>query len=102
MKLRFYALAVLLAAGTLSFAQNQGGTPGQRPAAPGATTPAASIASATQGMKKYEGFFNFYYDEKTGKVLLEVDKLDKEFLYFASLSEGVGTVAPNAGRPLRH
>jgi hypothetical protein len=83
MKLRFYALAALLATGTPGFAQNQGGASGQRAAAP-----ATSIASATQGMKKYEGFFNFYYDEKTGRVLLEVDKLDKEFLYFASLSEG--------------
>lgn len=98
MKLRFYALAVLLAADTLSFAQNQGATSGQRSSMPGATAPATSIASATQGMKKYEGFFNFYYDEKTGRVLLEVDKLDKEFLYFASLSEGVGNGGPERGQ----
>ena len=40
--------------------------------------------------KKYEGFFDFYVDEKTDKIYLEVDKLDEEFLYVYSLSSGVG------------
>ncbi len=31
-------------------------------------------------------------------MLLEVDKLDKEFLYFASLSEGVGNGGPERGQ----
>src|SRR5215217_6650590 len=53
----------------------------------------ASIESATQGMKKMEGYFTFYYDEKTGKVLLEVDKFDAEFLYFNSLTDGAGRSA---------
>ncbi len=37
-------------------------------------------------------FFNFYYDEKTGHILLEIkkDQLDKEFLYFSSLTTGIG------------
>ncbi|MFA6083852.1 zinc-dependent metalloprotease [Mucilaginibacter sp.] len=55
--------------------------------------PAASISSATQGMKKFEGYFNFYYDEKTGKVLLEIDRFDQDFLYFASLTDGAGRSA---------
>jgi len=58
-----------------------------------ANTPAASIIAATQGMKKYDGYFNFYYDDKTGKVLLEVDKFDTEFLYFKSLTDGAGRSA---------
>ncbi|HVG11352.1 MAG TPA: DUF5117 domain-containing protein, partial [Flavisolibacter sp.] len=64
----------------------------------GEVRPTATIASATQGMKKYEGYFTFYYDEKSGKVLLEVDKLDKEFLYFTSLSSGVGNGGPERGQ----
>lgn len=94
MKITYKTLAVLLATTTLSYAQNAGGGPatGKQPAAP------ATIASVTQGLKKYEGFFNFYYDEKTGKVYLEVDKLDKEFLYFASLTEGVGSGGPERGQ----
>jgi hypothetical protein len=43
-------------------------------------------------MKKYDGFFNFYYDEKTSMILLEIDKLDKEFLYVNTLPSG-----PNRG-----
>ncbi|WP_159471463.1 zinc-dependent metalloprotease [Dyadobacter sp. 3J3] len=94
MKLTFNALAVLLAAGTMSYAQNPAGN--TAPAKPAATP--ATFASVIQGLKKYEGFFNFYYDEKTGKVLLEVDKLDKEFLYFSSLTDGVGSGGPERGQ----
>jgi hypothetical protein len=53
---------------------------------------ASNIAAAVEEMKKFEGFFNFYYDEKTGRILLEIkkDHLDKEFLYFSSLTTGIG------------
>ena len=40
---------------------------------------------------KHKGYFNFYYDDKSDKVYLEVDKLDTEFLYMHALSEGVGS-----------
>ncbi|MGV3706336.1 MAG: zinc-dependent metalloprotease [Arcticibacter sp.] len=55
-------------------------------------------APSIQNMKKYEGYFNFYYDEKSGKIYLEVDKLDTEFLYFRSLSSGVGNGGPERGQ----
>lgn len=42
-------------------------------------------------VKKYNGYFNFYYDESQDKIFLEVDKLDTEFLYVHALSEGVGS-----------
>ncbi len=42
-------------------------------------------------VKKYEGYFTFYYDESKDKVFLEVEKLESEFLYVNSLSEGVGS-----------
>lgn len=42
-------------------------------------------------IKKYEGYFTFYYDESKDKVFLEVDKLNQEFLYVNSLSEGIGS-----------
>ena len=44
-----------------------------------------------QGVTKYEGFVNFYYDENEDKIFLEVDKLDDEFLYVHALSEGIGS-----------
>ncbi len=41
--------------------------------------------------KKFNGFFNFYHDTKTDKMYLEVDALEKEFLYVYSLSSGIGS-----------
>ncbi|WP_233555455.1 zinc-dependent metalloprotease [Pontibacter oryzae] len=50
-----------------------------------------SIASKTVGMQKYFGFFPFYYDDETGKIWLEIDKLNQEFLYVNSLPAGLGS-----------
>ena len=69
-----YLIALLLLLAKPIFAQNKG-----------------DIAAKTQGMSKYEGYFNFYWDDKTGRILLEVNKLDQEFLYVNSLPSGVGS-----------
>jgi hypothetical protein len=50
----------------------------------------SSLLSVTQGLKKYEGYFNFYYDEKSSRILLEIDKLNQEFLYVNTLPAGGG------------
>ncbi|MDB5118552.1 MAG: hypothetical protein JWQ79_4044 [Mucilaginibacter sp.] len=60
--------------------------------------PAASISSITQNLKKFDGYFNFYYDEKNGKIYLEIDKFNTEFLYFSSLVDGVGNGGPERGQ----
>ncbi|UPL51040.1 zinc-dependent metalloprotease [Hymenobacter sublimis] len=52
---------------------------------------AQSLAEKTKGMQKSSGFFPFYWDEKTGRVLLEIDKLDQEILYVSTLPNGVGS-----------
>jgi hypothetical protein len=49
------------------------------------------IETKTRGFTKYPGYFNFYWDEKTGHILLEVDKFDTGFLYVNSLPAGVGS-----------
>ena len=76
--------------------------PAQRPVTAensrGEAKPAASIASATQNMKKYEGFYSFYYDDKTGKILIELDRFDQEFLLFCSLPEGIGNGGAERGQ----
>src|SRR5579871_437965 len=64
----------------------------------GEARPAASIATITKDLKKYEGFYNFYYDEKTGRILIEVDRFDQEFLYFSSLPEGIGNGGAERGQ----
>ncbi|HEY8659072.1 MAG TPA: zinc-dependent metalloprotease [Hanamia sp.] len=49
-----------------------------------------SIEDKTKGMKKLEGFFNFYLDEDNGKIWLEINKLDTEVLCQTSLPAGLG------------
>ncbi len=51
----------------------------------------SSIEEKTTGMKKYPGYFNFYWDDNTGKIWLEVDKPDSEVLYQTSLPAGLGS-----------
>lgn len=41
--------------------------------------------------EKYKGLFNFYYDAGNDKIYLEVEELEKEFLYVYALSNGVGS-----------
>ena len=50
-----------------------------------------TIEEKTKDLKKYEGFLNFYWDETTGKIWLEIDQLDTEILYFTSLPAGLGS-----------
>lgn len=57
---------------------------------PQKTTPVSSGFSLAD-MQKYTGFFTFYWDEKTGKILLEIERFDQEFLYVNSLAAGVGS-----------
>ena len=40
---------------------------------------------------RYDGYFTFYYDEGNDKIFLEIENLDKEFLYVNALSEGIGS-----------
>ncbi len=51
----------------------------------------SAMASKTDGMQKFEGFFTFYYDKKGDKIFLEIDKFNEEFLYVNSLAAGVGS-----------
>jgi len=43
------------------------------------------------GITKYEGYFTYYYDVNEDKLYLEVEKLNTDFLYVHSLSEGIGS-----------
>ncbi len=50
-----------------------------------------TIDEKTAGLKKQEGFINFYWDENAGKLWLEINKLDSEFLYITSLPSALGS-----------
>ena len=47
-----------------------------------------TIAEKVSGMEKHAGFFPFYWDAKAGKIWLEIDKWNAEFLYVESLPAG--------------
>jgi hypothetical protein len=50
-----------------------------------------SIAAKTQGMRRMPGLLDLYWDEKTGKLFLEIARLDTDLLYMESLPYGVGS-----------
>ena len=50
------------------------------------------LLSPARALQKSETlFFNFYYDDTSDKLYLEVDKLNEDFLYVNALSAGVGS-----------
>ena len=53
--------------------------------------PLPTIAQKTKGLSRTDGFFNFYWDERAGKIWLEIARLDIDFLYVNSLATGVGS-----------
>ncbi|PKD43107.1 zinc-dependent metalloprotease [Rhodohalobacter barkolensis] len=50
-----------------------------------------SISEKTANMERHEGLFDFWWDDDTGKIWLEIDKLDQEFIYVNSMAAGVGS-----------
>ena len=58
----------------------------QRPAGP-----PQSVDERTSGMKKMDGYFPTYWDERTGSLFLEIPRLDSDFLFTSGLSAGLGS-----------
>ena len=66
--------------------------PAQQPVQPAtASGGLPGITSRTAGMVKRDGFFPLYWDERTGKLYLEIPAMDQEFIYFTSLPWAVGS-----------
>ncbi len=78
MKRQFLTLAIAIIACS-SFAQKKK----QNPISP--------YEKKVNALQKYEGYFDFYWDENEGKIWIEVSKINEEFLYVNSLSAGVGS-----------
>jgi hypothetical protein len=79
-------LALLLAA-PAAYPQGRGAAAGAQQAP--ARIP--SIEERTSGMRKIEGFFPMYWDERTGSLFLEITHLNSEFLYATGLAAGLGS-----------
>jgi hypothetical protein len=53
--------------------------------------PLPTIEEKTEGMKHMPGYFDLYWDGLAGKLYMEIDRFDQEFLYQESLASGLGS-----------
>jgi hypothetical protein len=53
--------------------------------------PPPSIDDRTSGMKKIDGYFPLYWDERSGSMYLEIPRFDADFLFSTGLSAGLGS-----------
>jgi hypothetical protein len=53
--------------------------------------PIPSIDDRTSGMKKIDGYFPLYWDERTGSMFLEISRFETDFLFSTGLSAGLGS-----------
>ena len=50
-----------------------------------------SIRTRVKGLQKLDGYVPLYWDAETGKLLMEIERFNAEFLYQVSLPTGVGS-----------
>ena len=64
-----------------------------QPAAPARAAAAAipTVEDRVSGLKKIDGYFPLYWEERTGSMLLEIPRFDTEFLFSTGLSAGLGS-----------
>jgi Met-zincin/Domain of unknown function (DUF5117) len=55
------------------------------------TKPADTFDEKTKNLQKIDGFVPIFWDAKNGKMLMEISRFNKEFLYQVSLPAGVGS-----------
>lgn len=77
-----FLFALLTSAGGVAAQRGGGGA-----AAPDSVP---TIEKKTEGMKKMDGFMPVYWDQKAGKMWLEIGRWDTELLYYPSLPAGLG------------
>jgi hypothetical protein len=53
--------------------------------------PTRTYAQQTAGLTRHDGFISFYFDERSGKLLFEIRRVNQDFLYLYSLSTGLGS-----------
>ncbi len=53
--------------------------------------PLPTIADKTKSFKKLDGYFPLYWEERKGKLWLEISRWNSEFLFLDSLPAGIGS-----------
>jgi len=51
----------------------------------------ANFSSFIKGKTLQQGYFSFYHDEEEGKVYLQIEDFEQEFLFQSSLPHGIGS-----------
>lgn len=51
----------------------------------------ANFTDFIKGKTLQQGYFSFYHDKSQGKVYLQIDKFEQEFLFQSSLPHGIGS-----------
>src|SRR3954447_10962229 len=78
-----FLLTIIFIAAAITFAQPK--------STADTTKPFPSIAEKVAGMRKLPGYFPLYWDEKAGKLWLEINKWDTGFLYVEALPAALGS-----------
>jgi hypothetical protein len=86
LKHSLFALGVLALTGTVHVHAQQPAGGGQR-----AGAPVPAIEERVNGLRKIDGYFPLYWDERAGALLLEIPRFDTEFLFSTGLSAGLGS-----------
>ncbi|MEP6621340.1 MAG: zinc-dependent metalloprotease [bacterium] len=87
--MRPFLVLVLAATASLNVkAQGQPST--QQPQQP-RTGAMQSIEDRTAGLRKMDGYFPLYWDERNGSMFMEIPRFDSEFLMSTGLSAGLGS-----------
>src|SRR5690606_20612187 len=60
------------------------------PAAAQAAAVLPSIAEKTEGMTRIDGFIPMHWDERAGRLWLEIGRWEEEILHYTSLPAGLG------------
>src|SRR5436853_6088048 len=81
MKRTFLTLILLVVCSANFFAQPRSTSDAKLP----------SVSEKVAAMQRFPGYFPFYWDAKAGKIWLEIDKWNSEFLYVESLPAGIGS-----------
>ena len=87
MKHVLIAVALVLCASSFVFSQE--------------TSKRKSYTDLTAGLERIEGFYPLFYDAEKDRVLIEVSRLNEEFLYQVGLTTGVGSnpIGLDRGQP---
>jgi hypothetical protein len=81
MKRLVFLLSILVLLSATIFAQGRNNSEAKTP----------TIVEKVASMERFPGYFPFYWDAKAGKIWLEIDKWNSEFLYVESLPAGLGS-----------